>query len=571
MFGVKISLKRVQTFLFDVPRLRSMIGANALLGETLRLELTKLRCQDKFPRPEGVPGLPPAIANDPLARSVASRSDENRAPLGDDPQALAERGVLARDGGHFTALFDERVHAEKFAAAAVALLSEELPGLPVEWSIQDLNVPDRPENEPDQAERESRPAPVENPINLPFLQVCEATGRGIAAVEDLTPGRNADPNERPLWIAASVKRRLDAGKRFYDGGTSEILGLLKPLLTHGDADWPREITHVSDRGYIALIVADGNSVGNRYTKWKRVVREKRKEGRGEDAELTRLEGEVIGEPFFHSMRVAVRRAFVDAVATTLTFHGVTRDGKNAKFLPFMPLMLGGDDLVMVCAPTLALPFLRDYADRLRDLRLADDEPLTIGAGVAIAKENLPFHRLHHVAESLAGSAKRLSRQSPDRSVVDWQICTQSWFEEAADMRRESDLVRYRTRAGTETLVLSARPYPLLPTTDTAAPGLDSVAGLLGAVEKVQGALNGEDGSRAARSQLRSLRVAAVTGRLAADLTFRQLPKGTRQALHSAGIDAFWEEAIERSEERFYLTRLLDLIDLVEIERLGRKS
>ena len=33
---VEVELKRVQTYLFQVPRLRVMIGANALLGETLR-------------------------------------------------------------------------------------------------------------------------------------------------------------------------------------------------------------------------------------------------------------------------------------------------------------------------------------------------------------------------------------------------------------------------------------------------------------------------------------------------------------------------------------------------------
>ena len=33
---VEIELKRIQTYLFEVPRLPVMVGANALLGETLR-------------------------------------------------------------------------------------------------------------------------------------------------------------------------------------------------------------------------------------------------------------------------------------------------------------------------------------------------------------------------------------------------------------------------------------------------------------------------------------------------------------------------------------------------------
>ncbi len=33
---VSIELKRIQTYLFAVPRLSAMVGANARLGETLR-------------------------------------------------------------------------------------------------------------------------------------------------------------------------------------------------------------------------------------------------------------------------------------------------------------------------------------------------------------------------------------------------------------------------------------------------------------------------------------------------------------------------------------------------------
>lgn len=39
---VHIEVSRVQTWLFAVPRLRAMVGANALLGETLRVALPNL-------------------------------------------------------------------------------------------------------------------------------------------------------------------------------------------------------------------------------------------------------------------------------------------------------------------------------------------------------------------------------------------------------------------------------------------------------------------------------------------------------------------------------------------------
>ena len=42
---VHIEFSRVQTWLFAVPRLRAMVGANALLGETLRVALPDVLCQ----------------------------------------------------------------------------------------------------------------------------------------------------------------------------------------------------------------------------------------------------------------------------------------------------------------------------------------------------------------------------------------------------------------------------------------------------------------------------------------------------------------------------------------------
>jgi len=63
-----ISLKRVQTFIFAVPRLKAMLGANALIGHTMRHELPKMMqgsgCQLDWPADLKADGPP-----DPLAGS----------------------------------------------------------------------------------------------------------------------------------------------------------------------------------------------------------------------------------------------------------------------------------------------------------------------------------------------------------------------------------------------------------------------------------------------------------------------------------------------------------------------
>jgi hypothetical protein len=41
-YQVRIEFQRVQAFLFAVPRLRDMVGANVLLGETIRVTLPEI-------------------------------------------------------------------------------------------------------------------------------------------------------------------------------------------------------------------------------------------------------------------------------------------------------------------------------------------------------------------------------------------------------------------------------------------------------------------------------------------------------------------------------------------------
>jgi len=127
---VHIELSRVQTWLFAVPRLRAMVGANAVLGETLRVALPKLaretgRGWTLAPSNETYPAADP---NDPLKDH-------------DDPADDAKAGILSRDGGHFEAQFTSG--AESFTDAAERLLRSSLPGLRLRISIDDESLTKR--------------------------------------------------------------------------------------------------------------------------------------------------------------------------------------------------------------------------------------------------------------------------------------------------------------------------------------------------------------------------------------------------------------------------------------------
>ena len=542
MIKLEISLKRVQTFIFDVPRLKAMLGANALIGQALRHELPMLLGDRGLPL-EWTTSIGYQGPLDPL-NIVADPADR------DDPAALYRRGILARDGGHFIATFADREQAADFLRLAEVKLAELLPGVLFE---AELSPGERPVAKPREVQH----------FDLPVLQVCQETGQ-----EPASDSESYDGVKR--YQARSVKHRLEWGEKFYAGReTRDIISLMRDALYPSDKGKRAEdLAKLAAGGYLALIHADGNGIGQRYKEFQTV----RSPGdKSPVTEVIDVPREAHGEAFFHSMRVVVRRAIVDALDKTFT--------ESYDVRPYEVLMLGGDDLLLVCRADRALDLACNYAAELEKYRLADGKPLHLAIGVAIAQDAYPLHRLHELAEALAGSAKRLYRSLRDDSakhgltpasatdgqgghlqvlgsVIDWQVVTQSWFAGVAEARRRSERVTYGVESGTETLLLTGRPY--------LTSGNEGLTALLAAARHLDG------GDKAARSPLRALRGACEKGRLAGEMAFTRLPEDVRRQLgwRRGSKPSLWD-AREVGGQVCHLTRALDIVGIRDISRLGR--
>ena len=246
-------------------------------------------------------------------------------------------------------------------------------------------------------------------------------------------------------------------------------------------------------------------------------------------------------------------------------------------------MLGGDDLLLVCRASYALPFMVKYAKHLasEDLSLPDGKHLTIGAGVVIASHNFPFHHLHKLAEQLATSAKRHSCY-PDASVIDWMVCTYSWSEDPIAVRRRDEIVSYEVSGKKEVLTLSSRPYRVLQDMSSTEK-LDSLQALIGAADRIGHSEDPEgqaaersrlryldpEERKAARSQLRYLVDELSRGKRWAELCFEEMPELTRGTLKDIGIKMPWISV--DGEALSYRTPLADLVEVCEIPHLGYKK
>lgn len=506
---VHIEFQRVQTWLFAIPRLRAMVGANALLGETLRVVLPKLARDtgSGWTLAPNSEAYPTANENDPLMGH-------------DDPADDAKAGILSRDGGHFEAQF--ATGAEAFADSAEHLLRTNLPSLRFRVSIG---------GEP------RTKSQVHLSTELPVLAPCEWTGRGLASaiVEQ--------GDERPA-VSLNVALRHEAARQAEDWKTKDIASLLSATTKLYDLDYAQELKKLVGNGYLAIIHADGNGVGSGTVKT------------GSD------EARAMNAAFFHRNRVLLRRAVRKAIDDACDRDAPRREAEMAKtnkaeknsevFAPLVPLMLGGDDLLLVSRAEIALPFIVTLCEELDALQKdGDGFKLTLGIGVVLAKHTIPIHRLHEVAEQLASSAKRRFRGLKDgeakRSVVDWAVYSTSWVDSPEEVRRR-DWLR---GSGNEFRVLSQRPVDVL------GEGTGSLQALVKGAEKLK---------HAPRSQLRYLVDQLPRGRILSELTFAELPQEVKGPLAEAGVTTPWRRAANNGP---WQTALLDLVEIAEIARLGR--
>jgi hypothetical protein len=95
--------------------------------------------------------------------------------------------------------------------------------------------------------------------------------------------------------------------------------------------------------------------------------------------------------------------------------------KSEDLLPFRPIVIGGDDLTVICRADIALEFSKHFLNyfeaetkmNFEDLPVKIDylkQGLTACAGIAFIKESYPFHYGYHLAETLCSEAKKAARE-----------------------------------------------------------------------------------------------------------------------------------------------------------------
>lgn len=247
---------------------------------------------------------------------------------------------------------------------------------------------------------------------------------------------------------------------------------------------------LGNRNRWAVIALDGNDMGRQYQAFEKTAQgEQTEQGSGvSDTQLREWLKDMSGE-----LASCTREAFLTALQEVLhawaadteetdrqrneqPFKSCTIPGTGEVVLPFRPLILGGDDVVLLCHSGYALQFVEAMARHFAQLSRAAAEHasmplwpatggrLTISGGILFSKVTFPLHMAIPYAESLLGNAKARYRAAhgdgePIPAAVDWDVVTDSLLDTPA-ARRNRELRFHDQELGRE-VRLTRRPYVLV--------------------------------------------------------------------------------------------------------------
>jgi hypothetical protein len=470
--------------------------------------------------------------------------------------------VIMATSGKATIVAPDRATAEVIVAEVTRKAVTESPGIDVHGAITSFE-PAR-ERLRDALERIRRdheslrcdvPSPATRFLRLPCVADCSTSGLPAAAPDRRFHGIPGRPGH-DLRSAVSQAKWIAADE-----------GIERLAKAAGDVPVMRSVSELDDLqnqglDWLAVIHADGNGLGQLLVDFDRIV-ERYSPGSSWDIHAD------LRDRFSQALDTCATNAFAAAVrAAWGRWQARAKRGGGLGKLPLVPLVLGGDDLTVICGGEFAVQFAADFlveferetrggvVGELSALRPGATAPgLTACAGVAVIKPHFPFHAAYELAEELIASAKRVKRLVADRpcSAIDYHVLYDSSDASLERIRAALTVDEGRT-------FLTARPYVVSEGFENHPWAATRVASRL--ADRITAVTSREDNGRRrlANGMLHELREALFHGREAADARLR-LILGRHEGQHFGDLLAadslFHHDAATNTHHAF----LLDALEL----------
>ncbi len=449
-----------QRFLFQTNKRRENVGASQLtyqagtayvltaVGRILATEGAKFEGfgLDKIERYNDPEGL----------RKMLRQQGPPQAPTAEQPVT-----VILATSGKALLLVHSRELGQQLVKHVTALVLHQAPGLDLSgvvggeftWDVQDPDLAETVHRAVKRVHellteiRSFRSPPGARFPRLPVVSPCSSSG--TAASREVREGDST-----------RLVSRISHEKR---EAANQWLNRIKTILGNTYTKRlpkPEQLEELFG-SWVAVVHADGNGVGKIFLNFKECL-DRCPDLPGEGDPATRYLNAL--KNFSLELEEATERAFCRAVAVLDT----RRVDRQAR-LPLLPLVLGGDDLTVLCDGAQSLEFARQYLIAFEEETASPKVPflstianaalgtkhLTACAGVAIVKNHFPFSSAYDLAEDLLRKAKTVKQEpSLPTSALDFHILYDASLTDLADIRQRL------TRRDEQQRVyyLFARPY-----------------------------------------------------------------------------------------------------------------
>jgi len=371
-------------------------------------------------------------------------------------RSLDWKGIYC-DGGALKVKFSDKGNAEKFRRALEKMVRNET----ISGSITTAAVPiDDTKSYAgliEEAETKLRLAKDGKSFahqinNSPFHRLCNTCGVLPVAEFD-----QRDPSDLQFVCSSCYK------KRTIFGGKDRLPIYNKIEKAAGvQIELPKDFSEIAQQStppnYLGFIVADGNRMGEHLQKI-------------EFPKDNPTKADEIYSDFSSAISDISSEALISAVIEALRDDIPTSDIHNQRItLPIEVVILGGDDLVLVTRADKAIQIAQHYCltfhEKTKNSK-AIPSPISMSAGVVIAKHKFPFLTAHRLADELLKSAKKLSRKINQRdkekkeevSTIDFMVVTEAAIGALEETRANLKYEEYfRNGDIARELEMTARPY-----------------------------------------------------------------------------------------------------------------
>jgi hypothetical protein len=434
MWLVIVDTMQIQPYIFGSNRLRENVGASYLVDVATRDWAFKA-VKDAVPGKTNI-GDGNKLMDDSL------EGDQKNAPRVENG---LDAEVLYAGGGNFVVLFsgdDERT--EKFAKKFNAKLSErvllEAPGLQLVIAGQKVNWHEDALSERlDKvfrllAERKRNHAWSAPLLGLSVTASCRSTSLPATGVVPGIRGEQGYLASDEIQAKVTVAWPQQNKPSLADQRLQKVIELPEGYCYPADFEdmgaTPGEYSH------IAVVHADGNGMGPRMDDIRlsyATVAQNR------DLVLAlrhfSINVEDAAKKALNAVFDRLKRAIYESGGTSIV-HEPNEDmsikielkrEENCYYVPFRPIVFGGDDVTFVCdgrlGLSLATAYLQEFEQQTARAHLGKDGGgLTACAGVAIVKSHYPFARAYALAEELTRSAKSYrTKEEIAGSCLDWHF------------------------------------------------------------------------------------------------------------------------------------------------------